>query len=175
MSELKVRDAEKEDMIHWCLDTIADAGLEDRCTTSYLRMELLEDAPFNLTPDVWTQNAIGHLLGRNCKETIAKIKGNSLNGGEDFYCRITDVDAFLEQEKEEAIRRENGPDKKAVDQTIAFLKKVGKAPLKEIYQNLKGVEISPQTLKSRLLEDERLDYNRKEGSCRTYFSLLKIR
>lgn len=171
MTDRVIRNIEKEEMLQWCVDTIADAK-KVKMTTSNLYMELIEDAPLNLTPDVWSPNAIGYLLTRQGASLVTKIKGNAANGGADFYVLKKDENNFLQTE-DEGFNDKNGI-QEIVERAMIYLKKEQKAYLSDMVKAIHLLEITPQTLKRKLLARDDVKYIKIKGSSRAYFEYIPL-
>lgn len=171
MTDVLKRATEREDMLRWCIDTIADSK-SMKMTTSNLYMELIEDAPLNLTPDIWTPNAIGHLLGRQGIEFITKIKGTAANGGADFYVLKEEAEKYL-QGTDEDLKDKNGI-QEIVERAMEYLKIEQKAYLSDMVKAIHLLEITPQTLKRKLLTRDDVKYIKIKGSSRAYFEYIPL-
>lgn len=169
------RALEKDDMLKWCVDTISDSPSK-RMTTNNLYVELIEDSPLNLTPDIWNPNAIGHLLTYDGTEYVARIKGNSKNGESDFYCLLKDKKKFEScggiAVCPENISQDKNGIQPIVERAVEYLKKKKKAYLSEMAKDIYLIEITPQTLRKKLLARKDIKYVRIEGSSRAFFEYI---
>ena len=94
------RGKESEDLLAWCLDTLADLPVEIKPTSTWLYNELCEDAPGNIDTLLWTETSLAHLLTRQGKDSVVKIQGNRFNGGTSFFCLRSRVREYLNKKHE---------------------------------------------------------------------------